>query len=160
VLDESTLRRMYLDEGQTIRQIASALEISSAQVYCALVQWHIPRRARGPRHETPVVTDTTRTVLRSMVAVLGMEQTAQRLKTTPQVIHAALGTRPLPRGSKPRVDDVVVRQAYESQMTQSEPSATARVAALAAQFGCSTRTIWRSLQRTRVRASGAIHAAG
>jgi len=132
LLDESTLRRMYLDEGQTIRQIASALEISSAQVYRALVQWHIPRRARGPHHETPVVTDATRTLLRSMVAVLGIQRTAQQLKTTPQVIHAALGTRPLPRGSKPRVDDTVVRQAYEAQATLGEPAATARVAALAA----------------------------
>jgi transposase-like protein len=151
--DEPTLRRMYLDDGQTIRQIASALGISSARVRGALIHWQIPRRQRGPRQHMPVIADDVRTTIRARVAVFGVQHTARQLGLAPHVIHALLGTRPLPRGSKPRVDDQLVWEAYAAQAIASGLSMTARVAALATQFGCSGRTIWRSLQRIRECAS-------
>jgi transposase-like protein len=156
-LDEPTLRRMYLDEGQSIRQIASALGISSARVRRALIDWRIPRRQRGPRQHMPIIADDVRTTVRARVAVFGVQRTARQLGLAPHVIHTILGTRPLPRGSKPCVDDQAVWAAYERQEILSGLSMTARVAALATQFGCSGRTIWRSLQRTRGRVALAPH---
>ena len=143
-LDAGTLRRLYLDEHQTIREIARILQVSPRAVHDVLIRWNIPRRRRGPRRDIRPVPESTRLALRSLVAVRGVRGAAGYLKTSPEVIHAILGTRPLPRGTKPRVDDQAVRAAYD---------AGTPVAAIAAQWGCSERTVWRSLQRTCMRPS-------
>jgi hypothetical protein len=149
-LEEPTLRTLYLDERQTIRHIAAALGVSPAAVNRALRRWRIPRRRRGPR--VPVIDAATRAVLPTHIAVLGIRRTARQLGLAPRHIRAILGAQVLPRGGKPRVVvDAVVWSAYQNQEMTPGMSATARVAALAAQFGCSPRTIWRSLERTRNR---------
>jgi hypothetical protein len=142
LLDEATLRRLYLDEDQTIREIARTLRVSPSAVRDALVHWGIPRRRPGPRRDLRPLPESTRLVLRSLVAVRGIRGAARTLKIAPEVVHAMLGSRPLPRGAKPRVDDPAVRAAYE---------AGTAVAAIARQWQCSERTVRRSLQRTCVR---------
>ena len=56
VFDEPTLRRMYVDEGLTIRQIARALHTSTKTVLAALDQYGIERRSRGPRRRLEQAT--------------------------------------------------------------------------------------------------------
>jgi len=149
-LDEPTLRTLYLDERQTIRHIAVVLGVSPAAVNRALRRWRIPRRRRGPR--VPVIDAATRAVLPTHIAVLGIRRTARQLGLAPRHIHAILDPQVLPRGAKRLVvADTAVWNAYQAQETTPAMSATARVAALAAQFDCSPRTIWRSLERTRNR---------
>jgi len=47
--DEATLRKLYLDDENSIRAIATMYQISSRKVYDALTQYCIPRRTRGHR---------------------------------------------------------------------------------------------------------------
>ena len=49
--DESTLRQLYLDQGQTLREIADQLQVSRSLIRSAMIRWHIPRRRPGPRPE-------------------------------------------------------------------------------------------------------------
>ena len=145
MLDETTLRQLYLDERRTIREIAATLSISPAAVNRALCRWDIPRRRRGPR--VPVLDATTRAALPAHVAILGVQRTAKQLGLASRQIHALLGTKPLPRGTKPKiVSDMAVWNAYQAQEVGAM-TVVERVAILAAQFGCSPRTVWRSLER-------------
>ena len=51
--DEATIRYHYLDLGQTIKEIAIQLNISSGSVYTAMKRWNIPRRRCGPKPLRP-----------------------------------------------------------------------------------------------------------
>ena len=75
VLDEATLRTLYLDERRTIRQIAVMLAVSPAAVNRALQRWRIPLRRCGPR--APIIDADTSAALSSHVAILGIRRTAQ-----------------------------------------------------------------------------------
>jgi transposase len=47
--EEAALRKLYLEEGHTIKEIAAQYRIGESTVWSALNYWHIPRRRRGPR---------------------------------------------------------------------------------------------------------------
>lgn len=47
LLDEQTLRWLYLDEGRSIVAIAESIHATRSQIWNALVRWGIPRRQRG-----------------------------------------------------------------------------------------------------------------
>jgi hypothetical protein len=53
LFDEVTLRKLYLDDENSIRAIATMYQISSRKVYDALTQYRIPRRTRGHRRAAP-----------------------------------------------------------------------------------------------------------
>jgi hypothetical protein len=46
-VDQTALRRLYLEEGQSIAAIAAALACSPSRIRSALVRWGIERRPRG-----------------------------------------------------------------------------------------------------------------
>ena len=142
-LTEAYLRRRYVDEGATIRDIAAEAMVSSRAVRNALIHWNIPRRRRGPRRDRPPLPEPIRQAIRSRVAVLGITETARRIQQSAEVIHAIIGTEPLPRGQKPRVDDQAARDAYDTGTP---------IADIAARFSVSERAIRWRLQRTCVRA--------
>ena len=48
-LDEATLRYLYLDLGQTLREVAAQLNVRHWLVLSAMKYWHIPRRRGGPK---------------------------------------------------------------------------------------------------------------
>jgi predicted DNA-binding protein YlxM (UPF0122 family) len=50
MLDEITLRRLYLDEQRSIREISQLMHVSTRGVYDALIYYRIPRRASGFRN--------------------------------------------------------------------------------------------------------------
>jgi predicted DNA-binding protein YlxM (UPF0122 family) len=53
-LNEATLRRLYLQEQRSIRDIAALQQVSTRTVYDALSHYSIPRRPAGqPRQSTP-----------------------------------------------------------------------------------------------------------
>src|SRR4051794_26784852 len=49
MLDETTLRRLYLEEQRSIRVISQLKHVSTRSVYDALIHYRIPRRASGFR---------------------------------------------------------------------------------------------------------------
>lgn len=51
--DEATLRRLYLEEERSIRDIAALYQVSTRMVYDALSRHRIPRRTVGHRRPTP-----------------------------------------------------------------------------------------------------------
>jgi hypothetical protein len=55
-LDEATLRRMYLDEQRSIRDIAVLRKVSTRTVQTALIRYHIPRRIAQQRPIPKVIT--------------------------------------------------------------------------------------------------------
>ncbi len=55
VLNEVELRRLYLDEQQSIRAIAAQAGVSARVVYNALMAYRIPRRKSGFRHSVAAV---------------------------------------------------------------------------------------------------------
>jgi len=48
-LDEATLRYHYHEEGQTIKEVALRLKVSTGAVSSAMKYWDIPRRRCGPK---------------------------------------------------------------------------------------------------------------
>lgn len=50
MLDEATLRRLYLDEQRSIRDIAAQLHLPTRSVYDALIRHRIPRRLASFRN--------------------------------------------------------------------------------------------------------------
>jgi hypothetical protein len=55
--DEPTLRRLYLDEERSIRNIAALYQVSTRIVYDALSRYCIPRRTTGHRRQRATVLD-------------------------------------------------------------------------------------------------------
>lgn len=49
LLDEATVRRLYLEDGQSISEIAHVAHCSPAGLCKAMIRWNIPRRRQGPR---------------------------------------------------------------------------------------------------------------
>src|SRR5690349_2099909 len=53
LLDEITLRRLYLEEERSIRDIACLANVPTRTVYDALIRYRIPRRAAGFHQKSP-----------------------------------------------------------------------------------------------------------
>ena len=49
-IDETTLRRLYEEEGQSIAAIAVSVSCAPSRIRNALVRWGIARRRRGRRY--------------------------------------------------------------------------------------------------------------
>jgi transposase-like protein len=56
-LDEPTLRRLYLDEERSIRNIAALYQVSTRMVYDSMCRYRIPRRTTGHRRPGATVID-------------------------------------------------------------------------------------------------------
>jgi hypothetical protein len=67
-----------------------------------------------------------------------------------EVLHAILGSRPLPRGQKTKIIDSAVRAEYDGRIAAGDP-AMRIVADLAQRFACHPSSIRRSLRRTSIR---------
>jgi len=144
-LDEATLRHLYVDDYCTIHDIALRFQVSQRTIRTALLRWDIPRRKRGPIRDRPV-SETVRATIRDTVNARGVPGAAATWGMSREMIYAILGEQPRMRGRDRRVDDQAVRQAYDSGTP---------VAAIAAHWSCSPRTIYRSLSRMRIRSAAA-----
>jgi hypothetical protein len=142
--DPTTLRRLYQDEGQSIRAIARLARCRPRAVLDAMEAAGIPRRRPGPQR-TPL-PDWDRDQLRRLVKVRGLAYTrafARRHGVNREKLAVLLGRRGLPRGVAARqvvvAHDGEIRAAYEQGIA---------IRKIATNYGCSERAIRYSLDRT------------
>jgi hypothetical protein len=139
-LTSETLRRMYVDEQQTVIQIARALRVRTQTVCDALKVAGIPRRPCGRRLPALSSIDVqTQRLIQTAVRREGIDRTAQTLALPRDMLHAILGETPQMRSQLRAVSDDGAVWASRQQ--------GATVADLAAQYQCSERAIYRSLRR-------------
>jgi predicted DNA-binding protein YlxM (UPF0122 family) len=58
VLEEASMRHLYLEKKLSVRVIAERAHVSTRTVYDALVRYRIPRRTPGYRSPAPVIIHT------------------------------------------------------------------------------------------------------
>ncbi|HNP71863.1 MAG TPA: hypothetical protein PKK15_12160 [Kouleothrix sp.] len=155
MLDEATLRRLYLHEQRSIRDIAALLGASTRVVYDALIHYRIPRRTAGfrPVHEEPAEDRLDEAMLRrwyleeerSIRAIADLAQVSTR------VVYEALIRYGIPRrtaGQRPAgvaagalpsapIDEPTLRRLYEQEGRS--------IAAIAAALACSPARVRRAL---------------
>jgi predicted DNA-binding protein YlxM (UPF0122 family) len=157
MLDEVTLRRLYLDEQQSIRAIAESEHVATRTVYDALIHYRIPRRQAGFRSSSLPPADplfdeatlrclyleeqrsirdiatqhrvSTRMVYDAMSRYCIPRRTAGQRRPAPLVIQVADGL----------LDEVALRRMYEEE---GQPNA-----AIAAAAGCTPARIRNALIR-------------
>lgn len=150
-MDKTLLTELYILRSMTIREIANQLELSVRAVREALREHGIALRQRGPRRDIAVasINEGLRGRIEADVAAFGIGEAAKRNSLSSEVVHAIRGSRPLPRGTKPKLDDAQTRREYDKRRRAGE-SASFIVASLATRLECSESTIRRSLRRTCV----------
>jgi hypothetical protein len=99
LLDEATVRQLYVEEQLSIRAIASLSRVSTRVVYDAMSRYRIPRRQRGHRAEPPVSIDLKGGLL--------VEATLRRLYTDEQRSIAAIAA--ILQSSPSRIRNALVR---------------------------------------------------
>ena len=88
--NEPTLRRLYLDEERSIRDIAALYTVSTRMVYDALSHYRIPRRKTGPQRPAPSVITLGNRVLDKAT----LQRLYQEDGQTIAAIAASLGCAP------------------------------------------------------------------
>ena len=53
IIDQEILRRLYIEEKQSIRNIASMLHVAPGTIHDAMMRYRIPRRQNGKRRFIP-----------------------------------------------------------------------------------------------------------
>lgn len=99
VLDEATIRQLYLEEQLSIRAIAALSHVSTRVVYDVMSRYRIPRRRRGYRAEPRPSIDLRGGLL--------MEVTLRRLYTDEQRSITAIAA--MLESSPSRIRNALVR---------------------------------------------------
>lgn len=146
--DSDTLRRLYADEGKTVREIAALARCRPQRILAAMEAAGIARRRRG-RRRAPL-PDLDPEMLAEIVRLSGRaraRQLARVLGINREKFDRLIGYR---LGNRGRIETQVltmrdddIRAAYEAGVA---------INALAACYGCTRRAISRSLDRTTPRA--------
>ena len=157
MLDEATLRRLYLEEQRSIREIAQLEHVPTRSVYDALVHYRIPRRASGfrsPRAQ-PASAPLDEATLQRLY--LDEERSIRNIAALYQVstrmVYDTLSRYRIPRRTtghrQPRpamlelpagtIDEAALRRMYEEE-GQS-------IAAIAASVSCAPSRIRNALVR-------------
>jgi hypothetical protein len=142
--DAGTLRRLYEDEGWSVREIARRSGCRTQALLCAMDAAGIVRRRRGPRR-TPL-PDWDCEKLQQLAKVQGLAYArafARRRGVSHAKLALLLGQATLPRGNRARQviveHDAAIREAYEHGVPVKD---------LATRYGCTVRGICYSLDRT------------
>ena len=142
--DAETLRVLYVEEGKTLHELALMGRCRPQRILKAMKAWGIPRRRRGRRRSLHPDVDPE---LLKAITRLGGRTHARAVARThginrdrfDRLIGDRLGNRgAITRHVLYRHDDAI-RRAYEDGMLVKD---------LAARYGCSRRSISRSLDRT------------
>jgi len=101
MLEESTLRRLYLEEQRSIRAIAAFVQVSPRTVYDDLIRYRIPRRPagfRGARAQS-AATPFDEATLRQSYEVEGrsIRAIAELTQTSTRTVYDALIRYRIPR---------------------------------------------------------------
>lgn len=141
--DAETLRRLYEDEGKTVRELAALARCRMATLLAALDAAGIVRRPGRRRRPLP---ELDREVLRAIARLGGRARAraaARALGVNRRKLDVLLGQRQANRGNLSRhvlcAHDDAVRAAYD---------AGTPVRVIAAHYGCSRRAVGKSLDRT------------
>ena len=102
VIDQATLRRLYVDEERSIRSIAALLHVAPRTVYDALIRGRIPRRQTWQHSNRSASSDRTpfdEATLRQLYLVeqLSVREIAARFHVFHSVIYNALVRWNIPR---------------------------------------------------------------
>jgi hypothetical protein len=142
--DPATLRRLYAEEGHTIRSLARLFHCRPHTLIAALDAADIVRRRRGPRRAA--LPDWDQEKLQQLAKLQGMpyvRRFARRHGVNTTRLAVLLGRSTIGRGRADQhrvIDhDGAIRDAYDRG---------AAVKDLAAHYGCSLRAIGYSLDRT------------
>lgn len=142
--DAETLRRLYEEQGKTVREIARLSCCRTATLLEAMEAAGIVRRRRGRRRAPLPDWDSSK--LHQLVKAKGLPYVrsfARRNGLSREKLAVLLGRRSLARGK--RSEQVVIehddeiRAAYERGVSINE---------LAGRYGCTRRAISYSLDRT------------
>jgi transposase len=171
MLDEITLRRLYVDEQRSIREISQLVHTSTRSVYDALIQYRIPRRTSGFRslHVQPVNTVLDEATLRRLY--LDEERSIRNIAALYQVstrmVYDAMGRYRIPRRTtghrkqRPAVLELADGTISEADLRRMYEEEGQSIAAIAAAVTCAPSRIrnalvrWGIARRKRGRQSGA-----
>ena len=157
MLDEMTLRQLYLDDQLSIRAIAELKQAPTRTIYDALIQYRIPRRParfRSSRAE-PVVAPFDEACLRRLYLAeeRSIRDIAALYQVSTRMVYDALSHYRIPRrtsgfrqpSERPftlaggTIDQMMLRRLYEEQGMS--------IAAIAAEAQCSPSRIRNALVR-------------
>jgi len=171
MLDETTLRRLYLEEQRSIREIAVLQHLPTRSVYDALIRYRIPRRPASYRspHKDPVEAPFDEAMLRGwyLEEERSIRAIADLAHVSTRVVYDALMRYGIPRrtvgqrpsaaaqalGASDLIDEAGLRRLYEEEQQSIEQ--------IAATLACSPSRIrnalvhWGIARRPRGRPSGA-----
>lgn len=171
MLDEITLRRLYLEEQRPIREIAALLHLPTRSVYDALIRYRIPRRPASFRSARNEVADTPFDEASLRHLYLDEERSiraiAEIAHVSTRAVYDALMRYGIPRrtvgqrpsapaqalGASDLIDEAGLRRLYEEEHQSIEQ--------IAATLACSASRIrnalvrWGITRRPRGRPSGA-----
>ena len=106
MLDEFTLRRLYLEERRTIRDIAAIEQVSVRTVYETLIRFRIPRRLAGFRGKridpTDVLFDESTLRYLYVEEERSIREIAALYQVSTRVIYDALSHHRIPRRTSGR----------------------------------------------------------
>jgi predicted DNA-binding protein YlxM (UPF0122 family) len=157
MLDEQTLRRLYLTEERSIRAIAASERVNIRVVYEALIRYHIPRRSSGFRstRAQPAQRLLDEAQLRRLYLdeQLSIRAIAKHAQVSTRVVYDSLIAYRIPRRTSwPRrpavpvltlatgtLDEVSLRHLYEHDQRS--------IADIAATMKCSPSCIRNALVR-------------
>ena len=142
--DAESLRKFYVEDGKTIRELAVLGRCRPERILAAMEAWGIPRRRRG-RQRTPLPEldwERLRAIARSSGRAMAQD-IARAHGVNREKFDRLMGERLGNRGVLARhvlyQHDGAIREEYERGMGVNE---------LAARYGSSRRAISRSLDRT------------
>ena len=142
--DAETLRRLYEEEGKTVREIAAFARCRMQALLAAMQAAGIVRRRRGRRRaplpdiDPDTLVEIARLGGRARARSIARELGINREKFDLLVGHR-LGNRGRIEAQMLYMHDEEIRAAYEAGSSVNN---------LAAQYGCTRRAISRSLDRT------------
>jgi predicted DNA-binding protein YlxM (UPF0122 family) len=173
MLEETTLRRLYLEEQRSIREIAQTEHVSTRSVYDALIHYRIPRRASGfrnPRAQPASVTLDEPTLRRLYLdEERSIRNIAALYHVSTRMVYDTMGRHQIPRRTtghrKQRamlleLADGTIDQATLRRMYEEEGQS---IAAIAASVSCAPSRIrsalvrWGIARRRRGRQSGTAY---
>jgi predicted DNA-binding protein YlxM (UPF0122 family) len=160
MLDEITLRRLYLDEQRSIREISQLVHVSTRSIYDALIHYRIPRRASGFR--SPQAQPAKKALDEATLRHLYLEEErsirdiAALCQVSTRMVYDTMGRYNIARRTsgyrKPRprmlelaagtIDEATLRRMYEEE-GQS-------IAAIAAAVSCAPSRIRNALVRWQI----------
>jgi predicted DNA-binding protein YlxM (UPF0122 family) len=170
MLDEVTLRRLYLEEQRSIREIAQLEDVPTRTVYDALIRYRIPRRAAGFRSTRvqPASISLEEPALRRLYLdeERSIREIAALYQVSTRMVYDAMGRYRIPRRTsghrKPgttvldladgTIDEATMRRLYEEEGLS--------IAAIAASVSCPPSRIrnalirWNIVRRRRGRRDG------